>query len=278
MKLSPLLPALLLPLCAALAQTPAPTKKQVPPPGIAIPDADRKELEAGAAALAREIDVLRKQSAPGVALLASSHLPDVEIFHKAVDWALRYDEFFDVKQVASAKALLAEGTARAKALRSSQAPWLTQTGPVVRGFRSRIDGSVQPYGALVPASWKAGDKAPLRPLWVFNHGRSENLTELAFIGSQMKGGKDFTPADAVVIHPYGRFCNATKFAGETDVFEALAHAEASYCTDPLRVVMTGFSMGGASVWHLAAHHAWRWAAASPCAGFAETPIYTKAFD
>jgi hypothetical protein len=32
-------------------------------------------------------------------------------------------------------------------------------------------------------------------------------------------------------------------------------------------------MGGASTWHLAAHHAGLWAAANPGAGFAETPIY-----
>jgi hypothetical protein len=33
-------------------------------------------------------------------------------------------------------------------------------------------------------------------------------------------------------------------------------------------------MGGASVWHLTAHYADRWAVTSPGAGFADTPIYT----
>ena len=41
--------------------------------------------------------------------------------------------------------------------------------------------------------------------------------------------------------------------------------------------MAGFSMGGASVWHLGTHHASLWAAATPGAGFAETATYTKAF-
>jgi hypothetical protein len=37
----------------------------------------------------------------------------------------------------------------------------------------------------------------------------------------------------------------------------------------------GFSMGGAATWHIAAHHAGRWAAAAPGAGFAETAEYQK---
>jgi dienelactone hydrolase len=252
------------------AQTP-PKPKQVPPPGVAIPDADRKELEAGVAELGREIEAIDRDAR------ARPLLPDVEVFHKAVDWPLRYNEFFDVKQVATARALLAEGMARAKALRGGQAPWTTATGLVVRGYRSRVDGSAQPYGLEVPATWKAeADRRPRR-LDVFNHGRNEKLTELAFISERMKKPGEFQPADAFVLHPYGRFCNATKFAGETDVFEALEHVRANYPIDGNRIVMMGFSMGGASTWHLAAHHAGLWMAASPGAGFAETATYLKVF-
>ena len=97
---------------ASPAQNRAP--KQLPPPGVAIPEKDRAELTAGAAELGKEIAALK------IAKLAggmSALIPDVEIFHKAVDWALRYDEFYDVKQVATARTLLAEGKARAAALR-----------------------------------------------------------------------------------------------------------------------------------------------------------------
>lgn len=71
--------------------------KQVPPPGVKIPDADRHELESGAALLARDIESLR--TLPKLAPL----LPDVEVFHKAVHDALAHDEFFDLKQVGAAK-------------------------------------------------------------------------------------------------------------------------------------------------------------------------------
>ena len=35
-------------------------------------------------------------------------------------------------------------------LAAGKAPWTTATGLVVRGYRSKIDGSVQPYGLVVP--------------------------------------------------------------------------------------------------------------------------------
>jgi pimeloyl-ACP methyl ester carboxylesterase len=258
----------------ALAQTPPPTTKQSPPAGVAIPDADRQELTTGVAALGREIETLRGTLKTNPALLAL--LPDVQVMHKAVDWALRYDEFMDAKQVGSAKRALAEGMERAKALRTGAAPWTTATGPQIRGCVSKIDGSVQPYGLVMPEDFKAGDKAP-RPLLVWLAGRNDKRTELAFLDERWKSKGEFTPPKTLVLHPYGRFCNATKFAGETDVFEAMASVQARYTIDPLRIAVAGFSMGGASTWHMATHHAGSWCAMSPGAGFCETAKYAGVF-
>ncbi|RYD63730.1 MAG: hypothetical protein EOP84_33385, partial [Verrucomicrobiaceae bacterium] len=58
-----------------------PTQKQVPPPGVVIPETDRTELTASVASLGKEIEALRAMPA------AAPLLPDVEIFHKAVDYA-----------------------------------------------------------------------------------------------------------------------------------------------------------------------------------------------
>ena len=73
----------------------------IPPPGVPVPDGDRAELTKGVAALGKEIDSLRGilKARPEMLVL----LPDVMIFHKAVDWALRYDEFFDPKHIDAAK-------------------------------------------------------------------------------------------------------------------------------------------------------------------------------
>ena len=257
----------------AHAQTP-PATKQTPPTGIQVPEPDRAELTAGVASLGNEIESLRAALKTKPALLAL--LPDVQVFHNAIRYALDYNEFFDAKQFPIAKNLLAMGTARAKELRNGNPSWTSATGPVVRGYVSKIDGSVQPYGMIVPASWKPEDKTP-RPLSFWLHGRNDTLSELAFVNSELKAKPEFTPGGGFVVQLYGRFCNASKFAGEADLFEAWDDVRRQYPVDEERVSVLGFSMGGASVWHLATHHAGLWAAASPGAGFAETATYAKVF-
>src|SRR5262245_58695132 len=120
----------------------SPITPRVPPPGLAVPDTIRRELEAQAASLGRELVALR--SALDMEPRWLDLLPDVEIFHKAVAWPLQYGEFYRTNELELARRLLAQGQERAQALRQRQAPWLTATGLVVRGFRSAIDGSVQP--------------------------------------------------------------------------------------------------------------------------------------
>jgi pimeloyl-ACP methyl ester carboxylesterase len=254
---------------ALLVGAAQPRLTRVPPPGIAIAEKDRAGLRAGADALAEEIKALR--SSP-----QREWLPDVEVFHKAVDWALRYDEFYRSNEVALARGLLKTGMERAKQLREGNPQWLSATGLVVRGYVSKIDGSVQPYGLVVPASYRAADRKSHR-LDVWLHGRDNHLTELKFISDRQKSYGEFAPADTFVLHPYGRYCNAFKFAGEMDVFEAMEHVRRSYGyrIDDNRIALRGFSMGGAGVWHLGAHHPNRWAVAAPGAGFAETAEYQK---
>ena len=251
--------------CAALGAQPKAAR--VPPPGIVIAENERAELRIGVDALEREIVSLRS-------LASAELLADVEIYHKAVDWALRYDEFYRSNEVGIAHALLKQGMERARQLRDGDPAWLQATGLVVRGCISRIDGSVQPYGLVVPASFRArGSNAYRLDVWL--HGRDNNLTELKFISERERSYGEFAPTNAFVLHPYGRYCNAFKFAGEVDVFEAMEHVKKSYRIDNRRIALRGFSMGGAGVWHLAAHHPHVWTVAAPGAGFAETAEYQK---
>jgi dienelactone hydrolase len=254
------------------AQTPPPPAKRLPPAGIVISSAARAELTAGAATLRADLDVAARELTENRNHRLAALLPDAEVFHKAVDWALRYDEVFDAKQIAVARRALASGRARVAELRAGRAPWLEATGLIVRGHRSQIDDSIQPYGLFVPASLPRDRPARLM-VWLL--GRGEKRTELAFLAEREAGPPQLTPRDTLLLIPYGRYCNATKFAGETDVFEALAATRAHYNIDPDRIGIAGFSMGGASTWHLATHHAGRWCFAAPGAGFAETPVYAK---
>src|SRR5262249_38515440 len=112
---------------------------------------------------------------------------------------------------------------------------------------------------------------------VWFHGRGETLSELNFINGRQSSPGEFVPAHAFVLHPYGRYCNANKFAGEIDLFEALEHVKQHYPIDDNRICVRGFSMGGAACWQFAVHHAGQWAAAAPGAGFSETADFLKVF-
>ena len=248
--------------------------RPIPPPGIKISADDRADLEKGAGDLSKEIESLRGFLTNKPALLAL--LPDVEVYHKAVDWALRYDEFFKSQEIAVAHDLLRRGLERAQEIRAGKTPWLTQTGLVVRGYRSKIDGSVQPFGLVIPATYTAGTPQPVRvDFWC--HGRGETLSELAFIDQRQKSPGQFTPPDAIVVHLYGRYSCANKFAGEVDLFEALDQVKRNYIVDENRLVVRGFSMGGASTWQFAVHYPGTWCAAAPGAGFAETADFLRVF-
>ncbi len=165
---------------------------------------------------------------------------------------------------------------RARQLRDGKAPWNTATGLLVRGYVSRIDGSVQPYGLVVPASYPAHTPHQFR-LDVWCHGRGETLSEVNFINGRQSSQGEFAPPDAFVLHPYGRYCNANKFAGEIDLFEAIDDIKKHYSIDESRLVMRGFSMGGAACWQFAVHYPSTWAAAAPGAGFSETADFLKVF-
>lgn len=279
-------------------------RKLNPPPGVVVPVDVKAELTAGVAALGKEIEALRAALAGKPALLAL--LPDVQIYHNAVRYALEDDIFTSTNQFNSARALLKTGSERAKQLAAGNAPWNTKAGllevkrtmeaaaaeaaakkkppvpapaplthvPVVRGYVSKIDGSVQPYGLKVPVTYLTGDDKRRRlDFWL--HGRGDTLIEIAFIEGQQRGGGQFLADDTFVLEPYGRFMNAFKFAGETDVWEGLDHAAKHYPIDRNKLDMRGFSMGGAGAWHLGAHHPDKFAAVNPGAGFVDVKNYQK---
>jgi pimeloyl-ACP methyl ester carboxylesterase len=264
---------ILLLLCVAqigLAQ-PSNTVRRLPPPGISVPSSVRTALE-------EQHRKLQAQLAAAEANVKSDRdallLPDVQIYEKAVRYALRNNEFFRTNEFGIATNLIEQGLRRIREIEKRSASWLTATGLVVRGYQSRIDGSVQPYGLVVPSSYSPQSGKRYR-LDIWLHGRDETLTELKFIHERSTRAGEFTPADTFVLHPYGRYCNAFKFAGETDVLESLEAVERSYPIDRSRIALRGFSMGGAGAWHLATHFADRWACAAPGAGFAETAQYMR---
>ena len=216
--------------------------------------------------LGREVDRLRAQGVPNELLV------DVEVFHKAVVWMLRYpEEYYRQIYFHDALNVAAEGRTRAAALAKGETPWLDQPGRIARGYRSRVDGSVQPYIVHRPRGYEG---APLR-LDVVLHGRNARLNEVSFLTSAARPRPGTPEPEYLQLEVYGRTNNAYRWAGEADVFEALAAVERNYRVDRDRIVLRGFSMGGAGTWHIGLHHPDRWVGMEAGAGFTDTLAYAR---
>ena len=83
------------------------------------------------------------------------------------------------------------------------------------------------------------------------HGRDDTVLEQQFMAKSTTGyaSKPLgAGADRFMLQPYGRYTNASRFAGEIDGLEAIESVAKAYPIDRNRIVMAGFSMGGASAW------------------------------
>ena len=271
------LPALVV--CQSQAQDSQPkvpkkqTFKQLPPKGIDIDSAVRAKLTDRVADLKkRHATAVKKSGDPG------NWSPDVLVLIRAVDLALTQNLFFKKSETKVATKLLDEAERRLSAAADGKrgidllaaGPKRVETKLIVGGFVSAIDDSVQPYGLVLPESFKPNKEYRL-DVWL--HGRGDTKLELAFLNERMTKPGFYTPDDTIVLHPFGRHCNAFKFAGETDVYESLAHVKSLVKVDSNRIAIRGFSMGGAGCWHLAVHDPTQWFTANPGAGFVDTIKY-----
>jgi dienelactone hydrolase len=198
---------------------------------------------------------------------------DVEIYVKAADFILRHpEEFYTKVYYDNTLNVLDTGLARAADLAKGQSPWTTRKGRLSRAYRSRVDGSLQPYGVLIPETYDAA--RPTR-LDVVLHGRAATMNEVSFLFAH-DSPKPLPPeVNHLQLEVYGRTNNAYRWAGETDVFEALASVQKRYNIDTNRIVLRGFSMGGAGTWHVGLHYPDRWVAIEAGAGFVDTKNYAK---
>jgi hypothetical protein len=204
---------------------------------------------------------------------------DIDIYLKAVEFALLHREFYVPKDFEKADWALAQANKRIDdwnpllAIRTrgrTDWPWTIATGTVVRGYRSTIDGSPQPYGLVIPENH---DFEKPCPLYVWLHGRGDKSTDIHFLYERATKAGQITPPGAIVLHAFGRQCVGYKSAGQVDVHEAVESVKSRYRIDPDRIVLIGFSMGGAGAWQVGAHSASQWVAISPGAGFVDVARY-----
>ena len=253
-----------------------PGQNYAPPPPLKPAEDKLKEISARADKLERTLSYLRRQGVNDLIIA------EAEVFLKAAEWTVRHNEFFRKDSADWTLEALDTGLLRASQAATGEKPWLFQRGfSVVRGYRSPVDGSVQPYAVTFPADYGRDQEKRWR-LDVVLHGRNATLSEVAFIHQHNTRKSASKGRDFVQIDIYGRGNNAYRWAGETDVYDAVSHfmgveklLNRDKLIDLTRVVLRGFSMGGAGAWHLGLHRPTKWCCIGPGAGFTTTHGYVK---
>ena len=202
---------------------------------------------------------------------------DAALFAKGLTWALRYDREFSPADIDLLEKAIRRGQERLAALTEEKRSWTTRRGKVALGYVSVVDGSVQPYGVIVPKTYDG--KSPIR-LDVVLHGstRPVGMSELRFVARFDEGdGENPSPPDQPLIelHPLGRVENCYRWSGETDVFEAIEDVCRRYNIDRDRIVLRGMSMGASGTWHLGLKHPDRFVALGPYCGYVDTHKFSE---
>ncbi len=117
-----------------------------------------------------------------------------------------------------------------------QNPVASRRGIFRRAFRSRIDGTLQPFSVLVPKDYS--DER--WPLCVTFHG--SGVDDLQYLWSMGPAG---FPQRLLVAAPFGRGASSsfTQGRAQEDVAEAVASMCAAYAVQQDRILLMGFSMG-----------------------------------
>jgi predicted esterase len=235
---------------------------RLPARGIEIPVEARQALE----------EKLQQVTTTAQPFTGDPLFADVAVLLKAVHYALTDGEFYVPRDVDKAEELLALAQTRLAELKEHRASWPRQTGTLARGFFSTIDGSPQPIGLEIPADL---DWSKPVALTVWLHGRGDKATDMHFIAERLHKPGQFQPGVGIILHPFGRQCLGFQLAGETDVLEAIEAVKRLYKIDEKRIMLAGFSMGGAGAWHVGAHYADHWCALHTGAGFVDVKRFMK---
>ena len=186
---------------------------------------------------------------------------------------LRHEEWVRKTAIRDALNIVKIGNERIRRLTEGEPAVPLKPGRHVLAYRSAVDGSLQPYAVSLPEGWRPGETKRW-PLYVVLHGRSDDMNEVSFFASH-DGKPPVKDSDWIQLDVYGRGNNAYRWAGETDVFEALADVKKRFLIDERRVTLWGFSMGGAGAWHLGLQHPDLWSSVGAGAGFVDFYKYQK---
>ncbi|MCY2969013.1 MAG: hypothetical protein NT069_36210, partial [Planctomycetota bacterium] len=190
----------------AFAQPAGQNKKEStrPRPNYDPPKTQRPDA-ATLTQIAEKTDELRA----ALASLRTRNLPDplmidVEIYLKAAENIVRFDEWYTAESGKWALTTLDQGLARAKQAEGGSPVWANAPGQwVLRAYRSAVEGSIQPFAVLLPADY---DPSRQWRLDVVLHGRDSSLTEAKFIATHVGNAPE--GLGQIQLEVYGRGNNA----------------------------------------------------------------------
>lgn len=151
-------------------------------------------------------------------------------------------------------------------LRAGHNPLAAIKGLSRRAFRSKQDGTLQPYSIYLPKAYSSNKRWPALLLL---HGSGVD-------DAQFSANPDIhrlaERLGMVVIMPLGRDKSGWYLDQcETDLFEALSAAKASLSLDWSRIFLAGFSMGGFGAWHTGLRHPRQFAGLAVLSGLPSLP-------
>ena len=226
----------------------------VPPPAPVTPtDEQMQAIQSRLVQLRAAIGALKAAKADDTLVV------DAESYLWVVENVVRVPGGFINKEAAGrCVSVLDDGLRRAAEIKAGTAAWPQLKGSVHRAYRSAVDGTAQPYTVSIPSSY---DPSKPMPLYVYLHGRSHDTPDLGL--TQVGGNDRPSERDAggggntgyIRVNVFGRGNNSFRWAGETDVFEVIVAVQKRYNIDPKRILLAGFSMGGAGGWQIGLHNA-----------------------
>lgn len=167
-------------------------------------------------------------------------------------------------------------------------PYRAKTGVVFRAYRSELDGKIQPYVAYIPPTHRP-DGGPM-PMIVSFHGLTHQGEHAlrAVIGEATKEDENpdasarhlpgFPNMGTILVAPWGYGKAGPKQLGEHDILRVIEEMKASYKVDPLRVSITGYSLGGTVAFALPLHYPSIFSAAAPLCGYPNLTTYQSIKD
>jgi poly(3-hydroxybutyrate) depolymerase len=165
----------------------------------------------------------------------------------------------------------------ALAFASGKNPYEERKGVVYRAYRSRLDGQMQPYLALVPRGLKKGKRYPLiigmhglngQPGQALRTvvGEAPDRGDMNVL-SQARHLPGLPDHGAFVVAPWAYGNAGQRLPGEDDVLRVIDEMKKSYPIDADRVSITGYSLGGTVSFVVPLHYPDLFAAAAPLCGY-----------